>query len=71
MKNPDKRGNDIIGAPQGNCDYFEHYHGPCGGDVRQSIRGPRVDNRDEPGGDGPIPVSAEKKRPRNNVGKDL
>lgn len=40
MKRPNdlKRGNDLLFAQRGNADEFDHYHGPFGGDVRQSIR---------------------------------
>lgn len=44
------RGNDILFTPQENADRFDHYHGPLGGDIRQSIRGATVNNRDEQGG---------------------
>lgn len=59
-----KRGNDLLYQPQGNRDTFQHYHGPLGADVRQSIKGPHPENRDDPGGDGPVNV-----RPTNGRGK--
>ncbi len=48
--NSHKRGNEILFTPQGNRDTFDLYHGPMGGDVRMSIRGASVNNRDELGG---------------------
>lgn len=51
MRHPNKRGNDILFTQQGHVDRFDHYCGPLGGDIRQSIQGREVENRDDPGGD--------------------
>ena len=49
MKRPNdmKRGNDPLYKQRGEADEFDHYLGPFGGDVRQSIQGATVNNRDE------------------------
>lgn len=59
MKRPNdmRRGNDLLFKPRGECDEFDAYQGPFGSDVRQSISGPMPDNRDNPGGDGPVNVT--------------
>lgn len=41
-----RRGNDILFKHRGEADEFDHYLGPFGGDVRQSIQGETVNNRD-------------------------
>lgn len=52
MKRPNdmRRGNDLLYKPRPEADEFDHYHGPFGGDVWQSIKGIQVDNRDQLGG---------------------
>ena len=60
------RGNDILYKPQGNRDAFTLYKGPHGGDVRGSIQGPHPENRDDPGGDGPVNVVTKKGRGKGN-----
>jgi len=44
------RGNDVLNTPHHDVDTFDHYQGPLGGDIRQSIKGATVNNRDELGG---------------------
>jgi hypothetical protein len=60
------RGNDVIGGPHGTVDHFENYVGPFGSDIRMSIKGPKPENRDEPGGDGPVHVQIKKGTGKGN-----
>ena len=46
-----RRGNDLLFKPRGEADEFDHYMGPFGLDMRQSIAGPSGRNLDEAGGD--------------------
>ena len=50
-QNDRRRGNDLLYQPRGEADEFDHYLGPFGGDMRQSIAGPSGKNRDQAGGD--------------------
>ena len=42
-----RRGNELLNKPRGEADEFDHYLGPMGGDVRQSIRSGAQQNRDD------------------------
>ncbi len=46
-KNDLRRGNDLLFVPRENADEFDAYVGPFGGDMRQSIRSNREENRDD------------------------
>lgn len=46
-----RRGNDLLFKSRGEADQFDHYLGPFGGDMRQSIAGPSGRNLDDAGGD--------------------
>ena len=49
MKRPHdiRRGNELLYADRGHADEFDHYEGPMGGDMRQSIRSGGQTNHDE------------------------
>ena len=64
-----QRGNDILFQGGHDVDEFDHYYGPCGSDIRQSIAGPYVVNRDNPGGDGPLEVVQSNKRYKGQKGR--
>jgi len=44
-----RRGNDLLFKPRGEADAFDHYLGPFGSDMRMSIEGSTVNNRDTHG----------------------
>jgi hypothetical protein len=68
-----RRGNDLLYKPRGEADEFGYYHGPFGGDMRSSILGPSVNNRDEIGGQQAQKVGRGihgRTRPRSSRGDD-
>lgn len=57
-----RRGNDLLYKARPDADAFDYYTGPFGSDMRSSIQGPHPENRDDPGGDGPVNVTPVKGR---------